>query len=164
MQARRSDRNFHYLGVFSVTLTDLAENTNYYARPYAIANGKTYYGTVKMFKTDDTSEENGVVSGSENFDTNDQIVNTHPAYGKFIKQYEVPYDWRTPQNDALWNAGSETSPVKTPNDPCPAGWRVPTHTELQSLASVTKEWHNSGDFYMYNYSRVTGFSVRCVSE
>ena len=65
-----------------------------------------------------------------------------PGHGNFILTQNEPYDWRVPQNDALWNAGSETSPVKAANDPCPAGWRVPTYTELQSLGTVTKEWSN----------------------
>ena len=98
--------------------------------------------TSPNYPINDTHYENGVVSGSENFDTNDQIVNTYPAYGKFIKQSEYPWDWRVPQNDALWNAGSEVSPVKSANDPCPCGWRVPTLIELESLGSVTNEWSN----------------------
>ena len=39
------------------------------------------------------------------------------------------------------NLGSETVPVKTANDPCPNGWRVPTAEEFQSLAlSGGYEW------------------------
>ncbi|MCL2290811.1 MAG: T9SS type A sorting domain-containing protein [Bacteroidetes bacterium] len=88
-----------------------------------------------------TSTGNGVVSGSENFDEYGQIVNTHEAYGKFIKQSDAPQDWRSPQNDALWNSGSESVPAKTANDPCPAGWRLPTKTELASLSGGV--WTNT---------------------
>ena len=44
-------------GSYTATLTDLTANTLYYARPYAIANGKIYYGEVKTFTTspDDVS-------------------------------------------------------------------------------------------------------------
>jgi hypothetical protein len=74
------------------------------------------------------------ISGDENFDVHGQIVNTHPAYGKFILiDFWAEDDWRTPSDNALWNSGSETAPVKTANDPCPDGWRLPTKTELATL-------------------------------
>jgi uncharacterized protein (TIGR02145 family) len=77
----------------------------------------------------------GPVSGSQNFDENGQIVKAHEAYGKFIKLNDVPYDWRTPQMKTLWNSGSESFPTKTANDPCPDGWRLPTHTEFITLGN-----------------------------
>ncbi|MCL2290101.1 MAG: Ig-like domain-containing protein [Bacteroidetes bacterium] len=83
----------------------------------------------------------GTVSGSENFDIYGQIVSTHAAYGKFIRQSTFPIDWRDPQDDALWNVGNKDAPVKTANDPCPAGWRLPTQTELASLG--IGEWTNT---------------------
>jgi len=65
-----------------------------------------------------------------------------PVDSRFITPSSSLYDWRSPQKDGLWNSGSETSPVKTANDPCPAGWRVPTRTELQSLETATRVWYN----------------------
>ena len=50
------------------------------------------------------------------------------------------YDWLYSQNDALWNSGSEESPVKTEYDPCPTGWRVPTYAELEELRNNYSEW------------------------
>ena len=47
--------------------------------------------------------------------------------------YYGSYDWLDSPNDNLWNAGSESYPVKTEYDPCPAGWRVPTYNELSAL-------------------------------
>ena len=44
-----------------------------------------------------------------------------------------PYDWSKVQKDDMWNSGTESSPVKTKYDPCPDGWRVPTHAELDKL-------------------------------
>ena len=51
-----------------------------------------------------------------------------------------PYDWLYSQNDALWNSGTEDSPVKTEYDPCPTGWRVPTEAELSELCSNRSSW------------------------
>jgi hypothetical protein len=97
--------------------------------------------TSPNYPTNDLSDENGTVSGSENFDDHGQIINTHEAYGKFIKQSEQPFDWRIPQDDTLWNSGDENAPVKTINDPCPEGWRVPTRIELATLGGG--EWINT---------------------
>ena len=57
-----------------------------------------------------------------------------PSHGNFILVSGDPWDWRSPQNDNLWGI------PKTANDPCPAGWRVPTHAELQSLANAGGYW------------------------
>lgn len=51
----------------------------------------------------------------------------------FFTVSEYPYDWCLDSNDKLWNAGTEELPEKTPNDPCPDGWRVPTYAELLAL-------------------------------
>lgn len=55
----------------------------------------------------------------------------------FFTASESPYDWMTPQNDNLWNSGTEDNPVKTEYDPCPEGWRVPTYTELEKLSNCS---------------------------
>ncbi len=47
-----------------------------------------------------------------------------PGHGDFITVSSSPYDWRTPQHDNLWQG------VSGINNPCPAGFRLPTETEL----------------------------------
>ena len=40
-----------------------------------------------------------------------------------------------------WNSTAPTSTTwETANDPCPTGWRVPTSTEMESLAGAGFEW------------------------
>lgn len=46
--------------------------------------------------------------------------------------------WNTTQAaDNAWNSGTEDNPVKTAQDPCPSGWRIPTRPEMQSLIDNT---------------------------
>ena len=58
-----------------------------------------------------------------------------------------PYDWCTLQEDKLWNSGSESDPVKTEYDPCPVGWRVPTHAELSELRQNHSSWTSNGYWF-----------------
>ena len=44
-----------------------------------------------------------------------------PNNNLFITAPIIPYDWRSPQNDALWSTSGATN-----NNPCPTGFRVPT--------------------------------------
>ncbi|WP_122635855.1 fibrobacter succinogenes major paralogous domain-containing protein [Chryseobacterium nematophagum] len=42
--------------------------------------------------------------------------------------------WNTiPAFDTSWNSGSDQVPIKTLNDPCPAGFRVPAYLEINKL-------------------------------
>ncbi|MEA3508406.1 MAG: FISUMP domain-containing protein, partial [Synergistota bacterium] len=49
-----------------------------------------------------------------------------PGHGDFIINSSSPYDWRSPQNDNLWQGVSGT------NNPCPSGYRLPTEAELDA--------------------------------
>lgn len=49
-----------------------------------------------------------------------------PGHSDFITPTEEPYDWRNPQNDNLWQG------VSGINNPCPAGFRLPTYTEFET--------------------------------
>jgi uncharacterized protein (TIGR02145 family) len=44
----------------------------------------------------------------------------------FITNITAPFDWRTPQDNNLWQGVNGT------NNPCPIGYRVPTDTELDN--------------------------------
>jgi uncharacterized protein (TIGR02145 family) len=49
-----------------------------------------------------------------------------PAHGDFILGAYNPEDWRSPQNDNLWQG------VNGVNNPCPSGYRLPTDAELDA--------------------------------
>ena len=51
-----------------------------------------------------------------------------PVANRFITNSTSPNDWINPQNNSLWLDGS-----KTANDPCPAGFRVPTQAQWGGL-------------------------------
>jgi len=115
--------------------------------------------TSANYLTDNNTSESTPVS-SAYLDANGQVIFISGAYGKFIKNSDYTnffLDWRTPQENALWNSGTEVEPVKTAADPCPAGWRVPTETEASKLietANVTATWTVD-----YNDSSIDGLLV-----
>jgi uncharacterized protein (TIGR02145 family) len=49
-----------------------------------------------------------------------------PGNGNFIKTTSTPYDWRSPQNNNLWQG------VAGVNNPCPTGYRIPTEVEWEA--------------------------------
>ena len=68
------------------------------------------------------------------------------------------FDWVTPQNNTLWNSGTDTSPIKTEYDPCPEGWRVPTYAELNNLKANYSSWTtNAGQNGLW-FSGLTSYS------
>jgi hypothetical protein len=60
--------------------------------------------------------------------------------GKFF-QWNRPHGWEALGNVSGWD-GSTTLDMTwlSQNDPCPAGWRVPTREELQSLNNAGSAW------------------------
>lgn len=58
--------------------------------------------------------------------TNILSSSDQPGHGNFIIVNDNPYDWRSPQNNILWQG------VEGINNPCPSGYRLPTIAELQA--------------------------------
>ncbi len=63
-----------------------------------------------------------------------------PGHGKFITVNSNPYDWRSPQNDNLWQG------VNGINNPCPEGYRLPTSPEWQAERSSWSSNNAEGAF------------------
>ena len=63
-----------------------------------------------------------------------------PADGKFILVNATPNDWRSPQNNNLWQGVSGT------NNPCPLGYRLPTETELNEERLTWSTQNSSGAY------------------
>ncbi len=69
----------------------------------------------------------GSGSGTPDHGTTSTLSSSdNPGHSLFITPVNSPYDWRSPQNDNLWQG------VSGINNPCPSGYRLPTETELNN--------------------------------
>lgn len=72
--------------------------------------------------------------------TNVLSSNDNPGHGNFILTNNTPKDWRSPQNDYLWQG------VNGINNPCPAGYRVPTSAEWTTEVASWSSKNSIGAF------------------
>lgn len=63
-----------------------------------------------------------------------------PSHSKFILAPAAPNDWRSPQNNNLWQGAGGV------NNPCPAGFRVPTANEWQEEIDSWSSQDDAGAF------------------
>ncbi|MDI6400619.1 FISUMP domain-containing protein [Balneolaceae bacterium ANBcel3] len=63
-----------------------------------------------------------------------------PGHGNFILSSDDNRDWRNPQNDDLWQG------VNGVNNPCPAGYRLPTDAEWNAELNSWSSSNASGAF------------------
>jgi uncharacterized protein (TIGR02145 family) len=63
-----------------------------------------------------------------------------PAHGDFITSNSGNYDWRSPQNDNLWQG------INGVNNPCPSGYRLPTNAELDAERLSWSQDNSAGAF------------------
>ena len=109
---------------------------------------------------------NGITWATRNVDAPGTFA-ANPEDAGMIFQWGKPYGWRATLHytdkyvddwamylpTQRWNftiggwensnwvrGGAEGTEWETQNDPCPAGWRVPTKNELQSLIDADSEW------------------------
>ena len=91
-------------------------------------SGDLYDGDWNQTYSD--SDVPSILSGPVSVSVGESLSNSSNFY---TGSYSTDYDWLYPQDNKLWNSGSESAPVKTEYDPCPEGWRVPTYAELDEL-------------------------------
>jgi len=77
-----------------------------------------------------------------------------PGHGDFILAPDSPYDWRSPQNDNLWQG------VNGVNNPCPDGYRIPTEAEWSAERQSWSSNNASGAFNSPLKLPVAGFRAR----
>jgi len=72
--------------------------------------------------------------------TSSLSVSDQPASSSFITNGSAPFDWRSPQNNNLWQGLNGT------NNPCPTGFRLPTQAELDAERQSWSSNNASGAF------------------
>ncbi|MCC8146607.1 MAG: fibrobacter succinogenes major paralogous domain-containing protein [Bacteroidales bacterium] len=94
-----------------------------------------------------SSTASGAVA-TANLDGRGQVKSTNNKYGKFITVTSGTYDWRTPQDHTLWGTGNQDATMsKTVNDPCPAGWKIPTQKQWAAIHASNGTWQWTGSGY-----------------
>jgi uncharacterized protein (TIGR02145 family) len=72
--------------------------------------------------------------------TNTLSSTDNPGHSNFIRAPGSPSDWRSPQNNNLWQGVSGT------NNPCPSGYRLPTYAELDAERASWSSSNAAGAF------------------
>ena len=91
--------------------------------PTAIDDSNGYGDLFQWGRLDDGHQDR--LSGT----TYGVVDQNDPGHSDFIKVYSTPFDWRSPQNNDLWQGANGI------NNPCPEGWRLPAGAELESERS-----------------------------
>jgi len=79
----------------------------------------------------------------------------NPGHDDFILDGNTsPYDWRSPQNNALWQGVNGT------NNVCPAGFRLPTRAEWSTLVSAENITNSASAFSSSLKLPVAGYRYR----
>jgi uncharacterized protein (TIGR02145 family) len=79
-----------------------------------------------------------------------------PGHSNFILAPNSPYDWRSGGGQlARWGDGTQNAVMpKAADDPCPAGWRMPTQKEWASIYGAT-----SGNTWTWNSTGTPGYKI-----
>ena len=98
-------------------------------------NDSAAYGDLFQWGRLDDSHQTRTSATTSNLSSAD-----NPGHSNFILAPDSPYDWRSPQNNNLWQGVTGT------NNPCPSGWRIPTDTELDNERASWSSQDYNGAF------------------
>jgi len=97
-------------------------STNYQAYGALFQWGRLSDGHECITWTSSTTSD----GAEQNHETTTLSSTDNPGHSNFITNGSSPYDWRSPQNNNLWQG------VSGINNPCPSGYRLPTDAELNA--------------------------------
>ncbi|PRB01994.1 hypothetical protein CQ046_13595 [Chryseobacterium sp. MYb7] len=79
--------------------------------------------------------------------------------GLFISTTTSNGDWRSPQNNNLWQG------VAGINNPCPSGFRVPTQAEINAeIGSINNTADAFGSVFKFPASGIVGYNVNNITS
>jgi uncharacterized protein (TIGR02145 family) len=129
------------IGVGTATISVITEDGNYMAKC-----------TVMVVPTK-WVEINGIKWAKFNVDMPGTFA-AHPEDAGMFYQWNKKVGWSATDpiinsnGGTLWDTSeAEGDTWEKANDPCPKGWRVPTHEELVSLANADNQWTNLNGEY-----------------
>jgi uncharacterized protein (TIGR02145 family) len=105
------------------------------------------YGDYYQWGRPADGHEKHNVSGSASDFTNVKSATSVPGNSKYIFSLDGSNDWLVTPDNTLWNG------VNAPNNPCPAGFRIPTESEWAAEAAVFTSNNVDGSFE-------TGYGLR----
>lgn len=99
------------------------------------SNDALAYGNLYQWGRDSDGHEqrtSGITYQLSNSDT--------PGHSNFITPFQLPYDWRDPMNNNLWQGADGI------NNPCPSGFRLPTDEEWEAERQSWSSNNSAGAF------------------
>jgi uncharacterized protein (TIGR02145 family) len=98
------------------------------------------YGDYYQWGRPADGHEKQIVSGTASNYTNVKSASSVPGNSNYIFPADGSWDWLTTANSTLWTG------VNAPNNPCPAGFRIPTESEWSAEAAVFTSSNVDGSF------------------
>ena len=114
--------------------------------------------------TDEGVEINGVIWATRNVDMTGTFAENPEGFGMFY-QWNRNVAWNTTEPTVTnWDTSMPEGTIwETANNPCPAGWRVPTYSEFGTLldaSRVNKVWTNQNGIFGGKFTdRLNGNSI-----